>query len=202
MALSKNALAKAVKKFKPLLDEGKSIDDIQIIISTDEEGFEADEITQIIEVLSITPAPGNGANKGDEQAPDKNLPGAGEKPAYDLAEIDYKNLKGDMFKKYVSIVGDRSYQPIDETTGKPTPVVGMLRQDEQKDFELYRVKPIMKERFPGMEGSPKDFVGLEIVRDTPEHVTRIPVSVALEFNAQILNAHSIAGHGKYYLLKK
>jgi hypothetical protein len=59
----------------------------------------------------------------------------------------------------------------------------------------------MQERFPGMENSPWDYVGLT-AEGKPLHTTRIPVKTALEFNRQILNAHSRAGHGKYYFLKK
>jgi hypothetical protein len=59
----------------------------------------------------------------------------------------------------------------------------------------------MQERFPGMKDSPWDYVGL-IAEGKTLHTTRIPLKTALEHNRQILNAHSRAGHGKYYFLKK
>jgi hypothetical protein len=70
------------------------------------------------------------------------------------------------------------------------------------DFELYAVRPVRVERYPGLKDSPVDFVGLTLRNTTPEHKTRIPVKIAKEYNGQILNQHSIAGHGKYYLLAK
>lgn len=71
------------------------------------------------------------------------------------------------------------------------------------DFELYRCKPIIQERYPGLPNSPKDFVGLIVdeKRMGPVITTRISFEHARNNNAQILNAHSLAGHGKYYLLK-
>lgn len=118
----------------------------------------------------------------------------------DVGSIDYKNLKGAEFEKYVSIVGDRTFIKIED--GKAVPIVGQLKENDSYDFELYKAKPILKPRYVGVPNSPQDLVGLELVSIKPELTTRIQVKIALLHNAQILNAHSRAGHGKYYLLKK
>lgn len=118
----------------------------------------------------------------------------------DLSGIDYRNLRGEVFKKYVELVGDRSYKFLDD--GEEKEVRGKLLENDHYVFELYKVKPIRRPRYVGVEGTPVDYVGLEITSDKPIHTTSISVKMALELNSQILNAHSIAGHGRYYLLKK
>lgn len=230
MALSKAGLTKALKKYKPMQEQGKTVDEITTELQVDHNGYAEDEVKQILDALGIdssdaatdfndgnTPLEPSAENEQESkktiQLPDhvsEKLQEASRSvgnynQAQDLASIlagiDYKNLVGDNFKKYVELVGDRSFMVTDDR-GKQKPIVGKLRQDQSYDFEQYRVKPVRKERFPGMKDSPWDFIGIEITKDKPEHTTRIPVSIALEFNAQILNAHSVAGHGKYYLLKK
>jgi hypothetical protein len=122
--------------------------------------------------------------------------------AIDLSGFDYKNLVGANFKKYVELVGDRSYREFDAETGEEKPVVGRLKENDHYEFQLFKVDVVMKVRFPGIKDSPLDFIGLRTKTDRPEHTTKIPIRTAHELNAQILNAHSRAGHGKYYLLKK
>jgi hypothetical protein len=206
MALSKSGLTKALKKYRAMLDEGKTLDDITTELQVDDNGYEADEMKQIIDGLGLGEGDADNADKADktQQPPiEQPKPAAKENPLAELAEIDYKQLSTKKeFRKYAELVGDRSLFDIDETSGKPVPVVGKLRQNDEYVFELYKAKPVRKERFPGMKNSPIDFVGVEILRDTPEHQTKITVGIALEYNSQILNAHSIAGYGKYYLLKR
>jgi hypothetical protein len=119
----------------------------------------------------------------------------------DLSGFDYKSLIGESFKEYVSMVGDRSYKEVNEE-GKEIPVNGELLQNDKYDFVLLPAVPVMKARFPGMENTPWDFVGIKAKDTAPIHRTRIPVKTALEYNAQIINQHSRAGHGKYYFLAK
>jgi len=190
-------------------DAGKTVEEIATEISIDENGYEPEEVKQLLEALGFeeetteTKQPATPAATGTKppELPAVENQSQGSDLASILSGIDYKNLKGETFKKYVQLVGDRSFVEINDE-GKAVPVVGKLQQNDSYDFEQYRAKPIFKDRFPGMEGTPRDYVGIEIIRDKPEHTSRIPVSVALEFNAQILNQHSRAGHGKYYLLKK
>jgi hypothetical protein len=120
--------------------------------------------------------------------------------AIDLTGFNYQDLTGESFKEYVGLVGDRSY--VEFIDGKATPVNGSLLQHDQFDFVLLPAIPVMVPRFPGMKDTPYDFVGIKAKTLTPIHTTRIPVKVALEYNAQIVNQHSRAGHGKYYFLAK
>jgi hypothetical protein len=120
----------------------------------------------------------------------------------DLSVFDYKNLTGEDFKNYVEIAGDRSYRIVDRETGEEKPVIGLLREDQMHDYELYRVEVVMRPRYPGVKDTPIDFNGVKTRTEKPDQRTRITVKSALELNAQILNAHSRAGHGRYYLLKK
>jgi hypothetical protein len=119
----------------------------------------------------------------------------------DLSGFDYENLTGESFKEYVRLVGDRSYAERNDE-GKYVPVNGELLQQDKYDFVLLPAVPVMVERFPGMKETPIDYVGIKAKTTKPIHKTRIPVATALEYNAQIVNQHSRAGHGKYYFLAK
>jgi hypothetical protein len=138
-----------------------------------------------------------GSNKPSE---DNTAVKTGPNADLDLSEFDYKQLKGESFKKYAELVGDAAFRNIDEN-GEEKPVPGTLLADKEYDFHQFRVRPIFKIRFPGVKDSPKDFVGMELVNDVPIHTTRISVKTARSLNAQITNEHSRA-NGKYYLLKK
>lgn len=117
----------------------------------------------------------------------------------DLDKFNYEELTGESFKGYVRMAGDHSAMEIVE--GQDVPMRGSLQENKSYDFILLKAKPVMVARFPGMKDTPYDYVGLR-AEGKPLHTTRIPVKTALEFNRQILNAHSRAGHGKYYFLKK
>lgn len=178
----------ALKVYSPLLSE-KSIEEVTELIKADEKGYKDDEVAEIVAAL---------------QNPEKDKPLVPVSPnaELDLSGFDYKALTGKKFREYVELVGDRSYVEFDAESGQEKGVVGKLLQNESFDFELFKVEVVRKQRFPGVKDTPMDFIGVKVKSDTPEHKTRIPISHALEYNAQILNAHSLAGHGKYYLLKK
>lgn len=118
----------------------------------------------------------------------------------DLSRFNYENLTGDSFQEYVRMVGDHSVTEIVE--GNEVPIRGTLQENKSYDFVLMKAVPVMQARFPGIKDTPYDYVGIRVKESKPIHTTRIPVKTALEFNRQILNAHSRAGHGKYYFLKK
>lgn len=122
--------------------------------------------------------------------------------ALELEKFDYNNLTGPAFKEYVQLVGDRCFVIFDSETGEEKSVTGKLQQNEVFDFQQFRAQPVFKARFPGMKDTPNDFNGIKLKNTTPEHTTRMSVATALEMNSQILNQHSVAGHGRYYLLKK
>lgn len=219
--LHKNTLTAALKKFLPIA-AGKSDEEVLTEIKLDAKGYDDDEANEILAAIREQVTEVKGTEAGDKVIEAKTsieLPADVAAKLTDaarsvgeynkmqdtvsiLAGIDYGNLKGEAFKKYVSLVGDRSFVVLDEETGQEKQVVGQLRQDQELVFEQYRAKPVRRPRYIGVKDSPIDFVGIELVNTKPEHTTKIPVKVALEFNAQILNQHSIAGHGRYYLLAK
>ncbi len=180
---------KAATKYGNLIKEGKTREEVETLML--EEEYSVEEIKEIFAAIDAPPSPEKVAKEEKTASPNDAL---------DLSEFNYKLLKGESFKKYVELVGDRSYTEIVE--GEVIPVRGTLLENDQYDFEQYKVKPIRKMRYAGVEKSPMDYIGLELVNDTPIHVSRMTVKTALELNSQILNQHSIAGHGKYYLLKK
>lgn len=187
--MTKKKLDEAVEYYG-LGKEKISADQMRIDILADEyTNEEADEILAVV----FAPEKAQEEKKSDPKNPNASL---------DLSGFDYKKLNGDSFKKYVALVGDRSYTEFNAESGEEKPINGKLSLDDSYDFQLFRCKPVRKQRFPGVQGTPWDYVGLELVRDTPDHASRMTVRHALEFNAQIMNAHSMAGHGKYYLLKK
>ena len=120
----------------------------------------------------------------------------------DLSGFDYSNLTGDKFKEYAGIAGDRAISFFNSETGEESKgIIGQLKDHDVYYFELYKVTPVFKVRFPGVQNSPKDFSGVKTKTDRPESTTRITVKIANELNAQIENEHSRV-NGKYYLLKK
>lgn len=118
----------------------------------------------------------------------------------ELSGFNYEDLTGDSFKEYVRMVGDHS--AIEIVNGEEVPIHGSLQENKSYDFVLMKAVPVMQARFPGMKDTPFDYVGIKVKENKPVHTTRITVKTALEHNRQILNAHSRAGHGKYYFLKK
>jgi hypothetical protein len=118
----------------------------------------------------------------------------------ELAGFNYEDLTGQSFKDYVGLVGDHSAMEV--LNGEEVPIRGSLQENKSYDFVLMKAVPVMQARFPGMKDTPFDYVGIRVKENKAVHSTRIPVKTALEFNRQIMNAHSRAGHGKYYFLKK
>lgn len=182
---------KAVTKYGKLLTDGKTKAEVEALML--EEEYTPEEIGEIFTAIEAPLPPEKPKGEKEEKPASPN-------DSLDLSEFNYKKLTGDSFKKYVELVGDRSYKEIVE--GEERPVRAKLLENDSYDFELYKAKPIRKARYTGVAGSPMDYIGLEIINDTPIHTSRMPVKNAQELNAQILNQHSIAGHGKYYLLKK
>jgi hypothetical protein len=189
--LNKTQLKAAVKKYSGLKESNDRDSAKEAIIQSKE--YSDEEAEQIVAAIYDTE---NGATAVEPKKafkPNDEL---------DLSGFDYKNLTGKKFKEYVELVGDRAYVEFDSESGTENPVTGKLLLEDVYDFVQHRVDVVMKARFPGVKDTPYDFNGLKVKNDTPEHTTRISVRHALEFNLQILNAHSRAGHGKYYFLKK
>jgi hypothetical protein len=186
----------ALRKLNDFLQKNMSIEEAIAALHHDEAKYTEEEINEISDSFTVE----DGTSHLPQPEEIKAAPAS--KGKLDLSKFDYKNLTGESFKEYVKLVGDRSYLEVDREEGTEKPVIGMLKENDMYDFQLHKVDVIMKDRFPGIAGTPKDFNGIRVKSDQPEMVTRIPVKTALELNAQIMNAHSRAGHGKYYLLKK
>lgn len=180
---------KAVKKYGGLLAGGKSRAQVENLMI--EEEYSPDEITEILAAIDappeIKPAPAEiKAGEWDPKNPNAIIKN----------DINYENLVGEEFIRYNAIL--ESLSP-DGGYGEHT--VHLF------DFELYRATPIRKARYEGLPGTPIDFIGVKLrtvgnMMDPPINQTRITINNARELNSQILNQHSIEGHGKYYLLKK
>ncbi|MDP4264917.1 MAG: hypothetical protein Q8941_20480 [Bacteroidota bacterium] len=102
-------------------------------------------------------------------------------PPIEIKKFDFKNLTGDNWTAYLAFIDT-------------------LPWGRHFKFSLYAAVPIMKERYPGLKDTPIDMVGLTIKNDVPVNTSSIPIRIAKEYNAQILNEHSRAGNGRYYLL--
>lgn len=112
-----------------------------------------------------------------------------------LKEIDYDNLKGEMFKKYCLIVQS-------------------LKWNERHTFQQFTVKAIKKVRYKGVAGSPVDIIGVKLEKQQPEITTNIPVKAALLTNGTLIEDEdgeffemmgsqiSPTGISRFYLLKK
>lgn len=101
----------------------------------------------------------------------------------DLKDFDYENLNGESFKKYLDIVNN-------------------LNGFEQRDFEQYMANGIFKKELdPSL--TPRDvLIGIKINLIKPVNTTRVPVRIARDLNAQIMDRNNPESNSRYYLLKK
>lgn len=148
------------------------IEELRAAITADEKNYSPEEVEEILGAVEV-PGPSPSQKTIDPSKPNESL---------DLSAFDYKRLGGEEFKKYQDFVDT-------------------LMLDNHYDFVLHKASPIVSERYPGIPNSPKDFTGITIKNDTPEHTTRITVRDAKNYNSQILNDHGRV-NGKFYLLKK
>lgn len=119
-----------------------------------------------------------------------------------VMKIDYEpQITGKDFRDYAEIVGDQNAAFIDHETGTVNNTPGKMLKNQKYFFDLYRVEPLFKERFPGVKGTPKDFIGLRIKDKTPVFTSKITVADAILQNAQIVTDHGRT-NGKYYLISK
>lgn len=115
--------------------------------------------------------------------------------AEELAQFDYQNLTDENFEKYQAFVSKISNP--DEPHA----------QHANTLYDFIRVKcvPVMRDRYPGLPNTPRDFKGIELVKgyDKPLMVTRIDFRIANVMNAQIVNeAATVDGNATYYLLQR
>lgn len=174
----------ALKKVETAVEGGATAEEAIELLKTDTANYTEEELSEINTAF----------NTGSS--------GTAKSGLLNLEEFNYKDLTGSSFKKYVELTGDRSFVEVDKETGEEKGVVGSLELNKQYDFQLHKVEVVRKKRYVGVDGSPMDFNGLKVKNDKPETFSRMPLYVALDLNSQILNAHSIAGHGKYWFLRK
>ncbi|MDB5280702.1 MAG: hypothetical protein JWR61_5657 [Ferruginibacter sp.] len=182
---------KAVTKYRNLLNEGATNENITALM--DEEEFTVEDKAEIFAAIaepvkSEQRLSTNGEKVFDPQNPNSIINN----------DFDYANLVGDEFKRYLA-----ELEALDPSLGFGP------HSNDTFWFDKYMAKPVRKVRFEGMDGSPVDFIGIQLrslgdkTRYEPPIVsTRISIKNARTLNEQIVNAHAIAGYGNYYLLKK
>lgn len=182
-------------KYHNIIANGTGPIEVEKMLNESQE-FSIDEIAELmIDLNAYVPGKQTDSKAKKVLVYDPKNPNAG----IDLSGFDYKKLEGKAFREYVQLVGDNEYR---DKENDFKAINGTLDINKQHDFQLFDMTPIRKDRYPGIPDTPKDYVGLEMRKDKPRHTTRISIKIALEHNSQILNQHSVAGHGTYYLLKK
>jgi len=185
-------------------EKGLQRAELETLIKDENQGINAKALKAILDAVFSNPAPGETGSAGSKGGSGKKPPAVKESSPndeLDLSEFNYREMKGEVFEKYAKLVGDRSIKNLDDD-GNQIPLLGSLPMDKEFDFVLLKAKPITKPRFAGIPDSPIDCIGIQALDLVPLHVTRTSIRHAVEFNAQIMNAHSRAGHGKYYFLKQ
>ena len=101
----------------------------------------------------------------------------------DLSEFDYDNLTGESFQKYQDLVNS-------------------LPGHENKDFVQYMASGVFKTILNDNADKEVILIGIKINNIKPVNTTRVPVNVARNLNAQIMDRNNPASNSRYYLLKK
>jgi hypothetical protein len=110
--------------------------------------------------------------------PGESVPAATISPdANPVVTFDYENLKKGEFDRYNEHIAS-------------LPLHTMV------DFQVFKVEPIIEDRYPGLPNTPRDLVGIRISNNKPIHTTRVSPKTALEMNAQLRNTN------RFYLLKQ
>jgi hypothetical protein len=101
----------------------------------------------------------------------------------DLSGFDYDNLTGESFKKYLELVNS-------------------LPGHENRDFVQYMASGVFKTILNDNADKEVVLIGIKINNIKPVNFTRVPVNVARNLNAQIMDRNNPASNSRYYLLKK
>ena len=109
-----------------------------------------------------------------EKLPNDNL---------DLSSFDYDNLTGESFQKYQELVNS-------------------LPGHENKDFVQYMASGVFKTILNDNADKEVILIGIKINNIKPVNFTRVPVNVARNLNAQIMDRNNPASNSRYFLLKK
>ena len=101
----------------------------------------------------------------------------------DLSGFDYDNLTGESFVEYDKLVNS-------------------LNGFENRDFVQYLASGVFKTILDDNADKKIILVGIKINNIKPVNQTRIPVNIARNLNAQIMDRNNPASNSRYYLLKK
>lgn len=101
----------------------------------------------------------------------------------DLSKFDYDNLNGESFQEYQELVNK-------------------LPGHENKDFVQYMASGVFKTILNDNADKEVILVGIKINNIKPVNHTRVPVNVARNLNAQIMDRNNPPSNSRYYLLKK
>ena len=101
----------------------------------------------------------------------------------DLSGFDYDNLTGESFQKYQELVNS-------------------LPGHENKDFVQYMASGVFKTILNDNADKEVVLIGIKINNIKPVNFTRVPVNVARNLNAQIMDRNNPASNSRYFLLKK
>jgi hypothetical protein len=101
----------------------------------------------------------------------------------DLSNFDYDNLTGESFEKYQELVNS-------------------LPGHENRDFVQYMASGVFKTILNDNADKEVVLVGIKINNIKPVNVTRVPVNVARNLNAQIMDRNNPSSNSRYFLLKK
>lgn len=101
----------------------------------------------------------------------------------DLSGFDYDNLTGESWEKYEKLVNS-------------------LPGHENRDFVQYMASGVFKTILDDNADKKIILTGIRINNIKPVNYTRIPVNMARNMNAQIMDRNNPPSNSRYYLLKK
>jgi len=170
------------KKFVTLKEQGATVAELRTAMEGAE--IEKEEIEALItELYTDTDKDGNQTphvepGESPNNANPDHVTGTAEPILAEKAKkFDFGNLDDENFTAYEKYVDT-------------------LPAHEMVDFQRYRIKPIIKELYPGLDNSPKKMTGIRLVNTSPVDNARITPANAKELNNQARNS------GFYYLLKQ
>lgn len=161
------------KKFKALVDQGLTADELREQMTAEE--VAPDDIDDFIDEAYAEETPGNGQQGEQDSSQQPNKPERKSSQKKKSLSFDADVLAGNEFKAAEEYLAG-------------------LPLNELRDFEVYKVEPIITERYPGLPDTPKDMTGIKKKLTAPLQKTRISPRMAMEMNSQVRNT------GRYYFI--
>ena len=121
----------------------------------------------------------------------------------DLSEFNYKEMRGDMFNKYIDLTEGRV---LDEEDPHERRGGGLDRSAKYK-FDVYKVEAVYARLYPKSQVDlTKILKGFTLVKDAPIRETICELKDAIELNMQLKGKHATgnqrAPQYEYYLLQQ